>query len=487
MMVCAAINFAQAQGNPPPAAPAQTNPTMNAPVTQAGFLNGWLRSRSMLFDPWDFGGQFRARYEHTEHLGGVDFSATASDSSDHLMLLRTLVHVGYTPAAWFNIYVEGRDSRGLWDEPTPNPDEDTIDLHQAYLRLGNADLFPLIAKVGRQELIYGDERLIGASDWTNVKRTFDAAKLRYEVAGLWVDAFVSRPVIVWNNHFNQSDNQDWFSGIYASTTKLVPWQESQVYFLARNTGTGSPQFYGPPPDPQGATPRDIYTIGVHFKSLPGKLRGWDYNLEAAGQFGRFKETTTGAPTPIAGKNLEQRAYAAVASAGYSWAKVSAKPRLGWEYLYSSGDRNPTDRTHQTFDNLFPTNHRQFGIMDIFSWQNIQVLRFMGSIQPVKSFTLVADYRLVWLADTHDSFYTNKGAPRGSLASSGGTGYGINPNFSSDVGSEIDLTATYALKHFASFQAGVGHLFVADYVKSSLSGMGGAKDATFAYAQFTLTF
>src|SRR5439155_159608 len=151
-------------------------------------------------------------------------------------------------------------------------------------------LFPLIAKIGRQELSYGDERLIGASDWTNVRRTFDAAKLRYEVEGFWVDAFVSHPVILWNDHFNESDGQDWFSGIYASTTKLVPWQESEFYFLARNTGTGSPQFYGPPPDPQGATPRDIYTVGVHFKSLPGKLGGWDYNLEAAGQFGRYKET-----------------------------------------------------------------------------------------------------------------------------------------------------------------------------------------------------
>jgi len=65
-----------------------------------------------------------------------------------------------------------------------------------------------------------------------VKRTFDAAKVRYEVEGFWVDAFVSRPVVVWNNHFNQSDDQDQFSGIYASSTKLIPWQESQMYFLS---------------------------------------------------------------------------------------------------------------------------------------------------------------------------------------------------------------------------------------------------------------
>jgi len=294
-------------------------------------------------------------------------------------------------------------------------------------------------------------------------------------------------VVVWNDHFNESDSHDWFSCVYASTTKLIPWQESEVYFLARNTDTGSPQFYGPPPDPQGATPRDIYTIGVHFKSLPGKLRGWDYNLEVAGQLGRFKETAASAPASVAGKNLVQQAYAAVASGGYTWTKVAGKPRAGLEYLYSSGDSNPTDGKHGTFDNLFPTNHRQFGLLDTFSWQNVQILRFMGSIQPLEALTVAADYRLVWLADTRDSFYTNKGARRGGLAATDGTGYGINPNYNSFVGSEIDLVATYAFKHYGSLQAGLGHFFVGDYVKSSLAGIGGARDATFFYTQFTFNF
>jgi len=126
-------------------------------------------------------------------------------------------------------------------------------------------------------------------------------------------------------------------------------------------------------------------------------------------------------------------------------------------------------------------------MDIFSWDNIQIPRFMGSIQPLEALTLTADYRLVWLADTHDSFYTNKGARRGGLTPTNGMGYGINPNFNSYVGSEIDLVATYTIKRYASLQAGIGHFFVGDYVKSSLAGIGGTRNATFLYAQFTLNF
>ncbi len=486
IVVCGAPMPVGAEDKPPDARLAQANSQLTASDGESGLVNDWLRSQSSSFSAWDIGGQFRARYEHAEHLGGAaDFSATSQPSD--LLLLRTFVHVGYNPTPWFSLYAEARDSRGLWDEPSPNPDEDTIDLHQAFVQIGNPQSFPLVLKVGRQELTYGDERLIGISDWTNVRRTFDAAKLRYEIEGFWVGAFVSRPVVVWDDHFNESNGKDLFSGIYAATTKLIPWQQTEAYFLARNTGNGSPQFYGPSPDPQGATPRDIYTVGVHFKSLPGKLRGWDYNVEAAGQFGRFKETTPGAPASVAGRNLVQQAYAAVASGGYTWTNVPGKPRAGLEYLYSSGDSNPTDGKHETFDNLFPTNHRQFGLLDTFSWQNVQILRFMGSIQPFAPFTLAADYRLVWLADTHDSFYTNKGGRRGGLGATDGNGYGINPNFKSYVGSEIDLVATCNFKHHTSLQAGVGHFFVGDYVKSSLSRIGGARNATFAYLQFTFNF
>jgi hypothetical protein len=37
------------------------------------------------------------------------------------------------------------------------------------------------------------------------------------------------------------------------------------------------------------------------------------------------------------------------------------------------------------------------------------------------------------------------------------------------------------------QTGFGHFFVGDYVKNSLAASGGAADASFLYAQFTLNF
>ena len=85
--------IARGEDKPPAAKPAQTDSQLKADG-QSGMVNDWLRSQSSSFSAWDLGGQFRARYEHHEYLGPVDFSKTGGHTSDDLMLLRTLVHVG---------------------------------------------------------------------------------------------------------------------------------------------------------------------------------------------------------------------------------------------------------------------------------------------------------------------------------------------------------------------------------------------------------
>ncbi|MBU6401651.1 MAG: alginate export family protein [Verrucomicrobia bacterium] len=468
----------------------------------AGLLNDWLRQQWSAASAWNVGGQTRLRYENKEDFaapgwshapanggGAVDFRQVGGDPNNSYLLYRQRLHLGYTPATWLTAYAEARESAAVNDDRRPSPDVDTFDLQQGYVVLGDPQAFPLTAKVGRQEMIYGDERLIGNADWNNVPRTFDAAKLRYETQNFWVDAFASRVVLPLDGHFNLPNDYDWFSGLYASTRTLVPRQETQFYVLSRNVGLGSPNTIGPglPAYATGASPRDIYTVGFRIQSLPDQFGPWDYSAEMAGQFGHYKETTPGAPASVAGKNLAQEAMAAYAQIGYTWKEAFASPRVGLEYDYASGDSNPTDAKHQTFDNLFPTNHKFYGYMDFFSWQNIHDLRFMTSIKPLHQLTVTGDYHSFWLANTHDSFYTVAGLRRGGLGPTPAGGYGINPNYGSYVGSELDLVATYAVKSYASAQLGFGHFFVGDYVKSSLAGLGGATDANWVYVQMLFNF
>jgi hypothetical protein len=375
------------------------------------------------------------------------------------------------------VFAEGQHASSTGDKRDPNPESNgPFDLHQGFLNVGNAKEFPLTAKVGRQELSYGDARLIGAFDWNNLGRVFDAAKVRFENPDGWIDGFVSRVVIQDDNNWDEANDYDIFSGLYASSRTMIPKQETQLYFLARNVSPESPNAIGPglPPFLTGPTPRDIYTLGFRFKSLPGTLKGLDYEAEVAGQLGNFAYAATG-------PRLDHEAWAAHVAGGYTFTKAWGTPRAGLEYNYASGDTDPTDNKHGTFENLFPTNHKFYGYMDFFAWQNLHNPRFATSIKPAKGLTLTADYHAFWLAETSDFFYQANGLPRNT------GGYGINPTASSFVGQEVDVIATYAWKGIAVLQAGYGHFFVGDYVEDSLAATGGASDADYVYVQMTLNF
>jgi hypothetical protein len=402
-------------------------------------------------------------------------------------MTKVRARVGYT-AEWFSVLVEGRSSETYSDERIPSPEEDgPIDLHQAYFYVGNHKEFPVSLKVGRQELSYGDERLVGAFAWNNVGRVFDAAKARWQNQYFAADFFTSRVIIPYDERFNMPNDYDWFSGVYAST-KLIPKQTTEAYFLSRNTSTGSRTVNGTgkPGILNGPSARDIYTVGVRMKSTPGEFGPWDYGLELAGQFGHFNEPDRAARYG----SQEHLAYAAILQGGYTWADCPMTPRLGLEYCYGSGDSDPNDDKHETFENLFPTNHKFYGYMDFFSLQNIHDVRLSYSLKPLARLSVAAEFHSFWLADTSDSLYNVGGARRGTLTSNRGTGtgYGINENYGSYVGSEIDFVVGYAVTKYAALEAGYGHFFVGDYIEDTFSApTRGSTDADWVYLQATLTF
>ncbi len=457
-----------------------TNSAMVAvkPVVSAGILNDWLRDQSPSFQKWDLGGQLRMRYEMKENAGSfpqADFIARRLPNDNEYLLLRERLHVGYKPVNWFNAYVEAQDSSEHWDERKPSPDADIFDLRQAYVDVGDAKQFPLSLKVGRQEIAYGDERIIGRGDWSNTGRVFDAAKLRTEGTSGWMDAFVSRVVVPYDEHFNEDNSHDWFSGIYGGTRTIVPWQETHLYVVTRNYSAEAPNDIAPGVPGSPKTARDIVTFGTLWRSLPGKLAGWDYSLETVGQLGTINSNN---------QRLDQRSYALFANVGYTFTNAPASPRLGLGYDYGSGDGNNKDGTVETFENVFGTQHKPYGLMDLFGARNMHIPKFGVSAKPVKGLTLTADYLLYIMADTHDYLYPESGSGRSS------NGYGIHPGYSSFVGSELDCVANYSFKSWGNLQAGYGHFFVSDYIQQSVDGVasnGGATDADWFYTQIIFNF
>ena len=481
-LVLAALEQARAQYAPPP-----------PPAPFQGFINEFFRAQDPYMNLWDVGGNFRARYENRQGFGipglagSVDFRAHGAKIDNDYYLTRPRLHVGYTDK-WWGAYAEGQmstdnnDARyaypnvpavpGTVKRKGNGPEADLIDLHQGYVTLGNHKEFPLSFKVGRQELSYGEERLIGAFGWNNIARSFDAAKMRWQTEWFGADFFTGHPVIPVDGQFDVDNDHDWLSGIYA-TSKAMPKTVLDVYFLARNA---SRQAINDVPSPQFPQPtaRDIYTVGGRVTSKPGELDNWDYSLEGAYQFGDF------APTPTAAR-LTQNAFMFVAQGGYTFADLWATPRLGIEYDYSSGDSNPADGTHGTFDNLYPTNHKFYGYMDFFSLQNIQDLRSIFQLKPTSRTSVAVEGHAFWLANGNDYLYNVAGGPRTT------GGYGIHPNYNPFVGTELDVIAGYALTRYAQLEVGYGHFFPGEYIQQSLAGVGGATGANYVYVQTSLNF
>jgi hypothetical protein len=308
--------------------------------------------------------------------------------------------------------------------------------------------------------------------------------VRWQNEWFGADFFTSRVVIPEDQRFNVNNDYDWFSGVYATSAK-IPKHLLDVYFFSRNS---SPQAIAAEPHPQFPQPsaRDIYTVGGRVKSAPAQLGNWDYSLEGAYQFGNFRDTrlVVGTQSP----RLAHSAFMSVVQGGYTFTDWWGTPRLGAEFDYGSGDSNPQDGQHGTFENLFPTNHKFYGSMDLVSLQNIIDIGLNLSLKPVPRLSVALMGNAFWLADTRDNFYTVAGAPRGGLAATPNNGFGVNPTYGSFVGTEITLVAGYALTRYAQLEAGYGHFFHGDYIQQTWSAAGfGSRDADFIYAQVNLTF
>jgi Alginate export len=438
----------------------------------------------------------RFRWEIRDNNFDFDDAVNAL-TDDNWFLQRARIGLLIKPCDWFRIYAQGQDSREINSDRPDLPSmlgaegDDTFDLRQGWAEFGNPKSFPLTLKVGRQVLSYGDERLIGAFDWNNIGRTFDAVKLRWEEKTWWLDAFASSVVVPERGSYDQSDlfngnethREQLFSGLYFSTTAWGP-QTTDLYALYLHENPNA-KF-----QPTASGDTNFATLGLRIKSKPGafahtqtapdgkavtdgksappppsapKAVGFDYEFEGAFQTGE-----------VLGRDLT--AFAVHGGLGYTF-DVAWKPRLGVEYNYGSGDDDPLAGDIETFQNLFPTNHKFYGQMDVFSWQNMHDAAVIVKAQPVKSVTLKAEYHAFWLASTDDVWYRANGTtavrPLDALARKA-------DNY---AGSEVDVTAQWAVNKHVAFEAGYSHFFAGDY----LSDTGASDDADFGYVQASLTF
>jgi len=481
-----------------------TAPLLGADVTEAerkkieAQMAGTYNPLSFFDGKLVFDVQERLRFEFREN--NFDFNDAADAVTDDAWLLqRVRLGVLYSPLDWLKVYVQGQD---VWEIDSTRPDvpfvsgsegNDFFDLRQALVEVGDVKKFPVAAKIGRQELSYGDERLIGAFDWNNFGRSFDAFKVRYEPKrmGFWVDGFYSNVVTIeprnqtenWDWEFNQSNDADHFLGLYTSSVSLIPIQTTEAYLLFRDKDGNEPLYSSTTTTPAfGPAPaydveQQVWTLGLRVKSTAGKLAGFDYDFEGAFQAGTVR------PTP-ASSALDHKAFALHAGGGYTFEELWSRPRLGIEYNVASGDEEVGDGDNESFMNLFPTNHKFYGYMDVFAWKNLhnpavqlKCTPWQDSLQPYRLLFVQLDYHLFWLYTNEDAWYRANGVTAVRPVNAAAR------NADRFAGSELDLTIGYNPTKWLKLLGGYSHFFAGDYLDDT----GAGDDADFVYVQSALQF
>ena len=357
-----------------------------------------------------------------------------------------------------------------WGSENDTNGDTTVSIDLAYATLKEFLYSPLTLTVGRQELHFGNDFIVGDPDTNNravtgiglpvkerdlsVRKSFDAVRATLNYDPLLVDVIWAK---VSDSNVNKNDDTT-LSGVNANYA-LNKQTALEGYFFSKMIGTNAAPFsladrqgtmgYDAATDTfnhaNGALtnvtnkPDKVYTLGGRVRNTSVKNLSVDF--ESAYQFGTFNPTFN-INSGNNARTSNRRAWALETSATYDLKDVKLlskyAPSLTGRYVYLSG-ANPgqkdNDKTWRGWDPMFENQtygHLANAIMD---FTNLTVLGLGGKIKPMEDVTFGLDYVYLWL---------NKRFANGDVGYlknlSGADTYRFTHN--SSLGQELDAKLTY---------------------------------------------
>jgi hypothetical protein len=350
-----------------------------------------------------FGGQLRPRFELRNPI-----SVSGGDSESWISM-RTRGHLTAQLEKNVSVFIQVQDVR-IWGEESSTLGDysaDNLDLHQGYIEVHNNGATRLTGRAGRQEVAFGGQRLVGAVNWSQQGRSFDALKL--SAAG---DVF----------------SLNLLGAVLAND--ITATHDADQYFLAAygqllEVGPGTLDLYGLYNRVADLPNTDQVTLGARWW---GSRNAITFRLEGSYQTGERQA-------------VDVSAFMFGVRVGAAVAEDKADVTLWYDYL--SGDDDPTDNEVKVFDTLFATNHKFYGFADYFlnipvhtGGRGLQDIALKSSLRPIPDVTLRADIH---------SFH----AAQSEGLSSG------------RFGEEIDLTAAYRYSRSLGISGGFAYVLAAD--------------------------
>lgn len=265
-------------------------------------------------------------------------------------LLRSRLAVKALPAENVRVYIQAQDSRVFGSERDAagfNTLSNTknLDLHQGYFEMKYFLFQELTVRLGRQELSYGNERLVGAVGWHNVGRSFDGALFRFDFEHILIDAFGMNtaeiqsysPIATSASTAYVRDEGQTFCGMNMMM-KSIKDHKLDTYLLYQwNRNQTVPN----------EDDLQRFTLGTHAR---GAFDSFSYEGELAYQGGSMTGT-------------DISAHLLTMNAGYTFEEaILNKVSVGYEYLSGT---SAVDTKYGSFDPVYHTGHKFYGFMDYF--------------------------------------------------------------------------------------------------------------------------
>lgn len=422
-------------------------------------------------------GQIRTRSEFRDGQG----TPLASDApAAFFTSQRTRLNLAYAGYR-FKIYTSVQDVR-VWGQDASSINRITTDvydglmLHEGWAEFSLIDTGRVVrnftVKIGRQELVYDDVRLLGNLDWLQQGRRHDAALVKFEHQG-------------WIAHLGAGFNQnaerksgtvyDGVPAVYPASTNGMGtmYKSMQFLYVGRKLSFGTAsilafkddfsRFSYAESDSLKITP--IYADKVWSRfTAGGNFSGTAYKklafaVSAFFQGGQYRE----------GTELNEYLFSAYLMYAAT-SRFSAGP--GVDITSGNNGTDPSKR-FQRFDPLYGTPHKFWGYMDYF-----YVADGFGPSGLV-NYYLKTKYKakenLMLMADIH-RFILPEAIPSETGA-----------QLDKALGTEIDLVLNYSLTKLINIEGGLSVMFsTPTMVSGKVKNVNGADDVSkWAYLMISI--
>lgn len=343
------------------------------------------------------GGQYLARSEVRDNF---DFNTAVQDQTFGLEH-RARLSMRASAKERVGVLLEFQDVRGWGTEPNTVTTTPNTGLHQGFVDVHAASW--LDVRVGRQELSYGEDRLIGSLDWAMSARAFDGLFVRLTPSSaVTVDAFgmlLKPPAWLTDaNGLRFHNSGSYFTGLY-SRVRVAKWG-LDVFALG---------LFEDPATAASGLSKDNNRVTLGARGFFAVSQ-----LAVVGE-GAFQTGKVGPREDF----LAAGAFAAKAT--WTFSTVWGAPYVMAEFSMAS----------PTFSQLFPTGHVHLGFADFVAWQNVVAERGTIGFRPWGAH--------VWL-DVH---HFNAWDPQAVWTTATGAVFLAADPMRTDgnMGTEVDLSVT----------------------------------------------